>query len=210
MSEKLLKRFNYKNYHLYLQERKKSKYKIVMFLEYIPTMLYKIIEKDKQYIKKFFYESQKILDFLQTNGILHLDTHWGNYLVDDNNNLYLTDFGLVLDKNYNLDEKEKIFMKKNKLLPYYYKFESLYVQYINFMEKNNIINDITEIEAIDYKKLNRIKRCKFLLNNIDKINKIVKFPQFYVDIMKLSRNKIIKVVTLREKIKNITSKTIYL
>lgn len=35
MNEKLLERFNYKNYHIYLEERAEYNYKIVMFLEYI-------------------------------------------------------------------------------------------------------------------------------------------------------------------------------
>ncbi len=208
MNEKLLERFNFKNYHLYLEERAKCNYKIVMFLEYIPNMLYNYIEKDINYVKYFFKESTKILDFLQTNGILHLDTHWGNYLVDENGKLYLTDFGIVLDKNFNLDEKEKLFMKKNKLLPYYYRFESLYVQFTYDIEKNNIINNI--IELSNYKKLNRIEQFNIILNLIDKINKIIKYPKFCIDILKLNKNKIIRLVNLREKIKNITNKTIYL
>jgi len=208
MNEKLLERFNFKNYHLYLEERAKCNYKIVMFLEYIPNMLYNYIEKDINYVKYFFKESTKILDFLQTNGILHLDTHWGNYLVDENGKLYLTDFGIVLDKNFNLDEKEKLFMKKNKLLPYYYRFESLYVQFTYYIEKNNIINNI--IELSNYKKLNRIEQFNIILNLIDKINKIIKYPKFCIDILKLNKNKIIRLVNLREKIKNITNKTIYL
>ena len=77
-----------------------------MFLEYIPNMLFRFIDKDINYVKYFFKESTKILDFLQINGILHLDTHWENYLVDDNGKLYLTDFGIVLDKNFDLDEKK--------------------------------------------------------------------------------------------------------
>lgn len=208
MSEQLLERFNYKNYHLYLEERAKCKYKIVMFLEFIPSMLYKIIEKDKNYIKEFFPESKKILDFLESNGILHLDTHWGNYLVDSNNKLYLTDFGLVLDKNYDLDENEKLFMDNNKSLPYYYRYESLYVHYTAFIEKNDIISAIPEL--VDYKKINRIDRFNLILMLIDKINKVVMFPQFYIDALKASKDKILKLVTLREKIKNITTETVYL
>ena len=208
MNEKLLERFNFKNYHLYLEERAKCSYKIIMFLEYIPNMLFKFINNDINYVKYFFKESTKILDFLQTNGILHLDTHWGNYLVDNNGKLYLTDFGIVLDKNFDLDEKEKLFMKKNKLLPYYYRFESVYVHFSYGIEENDIINNI--IEFSNYKKLNRVEQFNIILNLIEKINKILKFPKFFIDIMKLNKNKIIRLVNLREKIKNITNKTVYL
>jgi hypothetical protein len=211
MNEKLLERFNFKNYHLYLEERAKCNYKIVMFLEYIPNMLSKFINKDINYVKYFFKESTKILDFLQTNGILHLDTHWGNYLVDDDGKLYLTDFGIVLDKNFDLDEKEKLFMKKNKLLPYYYRFESVYVHFSYGIEENDIINNI--IELSNYIKLNRVEQFNVILNLIEKINKILKYPKFFIDIIKLNKNKIIRLVNLRENIKNITNitnKTVYL
>jgi serine/threonine protein kinase len=171
-------------------------------------MLYKHIEKDINYVKYFFKESTKILDFLQTNGILHLDTHWGNYLVDNNGNLYLTDFGIVLDKNFDLDEKEKLFMKKNKLLPYYYSFESVYVNYTFGMEENDIMNNI--IELSNYKKLSRVGQFNIILNLLDNINKIIKYPKFYINIIKINKNKIIRLVNLREKIKNITNKTVYL
>jgi serine/threonine protein kinase len=179
-----------------------------MFLEYIPNMLFRFIDKDINYVKYFFKESTKILDFLQINGILHLDTHWENYLVDDNGKLYLTDFGIVLDKNFDLDEKEKLFMKKNKLLPYYYSFESVYVHYTFGMEENYIMNNI--IELSNYKKLSRVEQFNIILNLLDKINKIVKYPKFYIDIMKLNKSKIIKLVNLRQKIKNVTNKTVYL
>lgn len=208
INEKLLERFNFKNYHLYLEDRAKCNYKIVMFLEYIPNMLFKFINNDINYVKYFFKESTKILDFLQTNGVLHLDTHWGNYLVDDNGKLYLTDFGIVLDKNFDLDEKEKLFMKKNKLLPYYYSFESVYVHFSYGIEENNIINNI--IDFSNYKKLNRVEQFNVILNLIDKINKFVKYPKFFIDIIKLNKNKIIRLVNLREKIKNIANKTVYL
>jgi serine/threonine protein kinase len=208
MNEKLLERFNFKNYHLYLEERAKCSYKIIMFLEYIPNMLFKFVNNDLNYVKYFFKESTKILDFLQTNGILHLDTHWGNYLVDDNGKLYLTDFGIVLDKNFDLDEKEKLFMKKNKLLPDYYRFESVYVHFSYGIEENDIINNI--IDLSNYKKLNRVEQFNIILNLIEKINKILKYPKFFIDIIKLNKNKIIRLVNLREKIKNITNKTVYL
>ena len=99
-------------------------------------------------------------------------------------------------------------MKKNKLLPYYYSFESVYVHYTFGMEENYIMNNI--IELSNYKKLSRVEQFNIILNLLDKINKIVKYPKFYIDIMKLNKNKIIKLVNLRQKIKNITNKTVYL
>jgi serine/threonine protein kinase len=208
MDKQFLERFNFKNYHLYLDDRANCNYKIIMFLEYIPNILCNFVDKDLNYVKYFFKESTKILDFLQTNDIIHLDTHWGNYLVDNNGKLYLTDFGLVLDKNFDLDEKEKLFMKKNKLLPYYYTFENVYMHYYYEIVNNHTMNNI--IELSNYKNLNPVDKFNVIFNLIDKINKIVKYPKFYIDIMKLNKKKIIRLTNLRQKIKNITNKTVYL
>jgi len=206
MNEKLLERFNYKNYHIYLEERAVCNYKIVMFLEFIPNMLNNFINNDINYVKYFFKESTNILDFLQMKGILHLDTHWGNYLVDNNGKLYLTDFGIILDKKFDLDEKEIIFMKKNKLLPYY-RFKSVYQHYLFNLEENKKLNII---QLPNYKNLNRIEKFNIILKIIDEINKIVKYPKFYIDIMKLNKNKIIRLINLRDKLQNIKNKTVYL
>ena len=62
----------------------------------------------------------------------------------------------------------------------------------------------------NYKKLSRIEQFNVILNLIDKINKILKYPKFFIDIIKLNKNKIIKLVNLRQKIKNVTNKTVYL
>lgn len=98
-------------------------------------------------------------------------------------------------------------MKKNKLLQYYYRFESVYEHYLFNLEENNKLNII---QLPNYKNLNRIEKFNIILNIIDKINKIVKYPKYYIDIMKLNKNKIIRLVNLRDKIKNITNKTVYL
>ena len=99
-------------------------------------------------------------------------------------------------------------MKKNKLLPYYYGFEKVYVNFSNSIKENDIMNNI--IELSNYKKLNRVEQFNIILNLIEKINKILKYPKFFIDIIKLNKNKIIRLVNLREKIKNIINKTVYL
>jgi hypothetical protein len=95
-------------------------------------------------------------------------------------------------------------MKKNKLLPYYYGYEKVYVNFSNSIKENDII------ELSNYKKLNRVEQFNIILNLIEKINKILKYPKFFIDIIKLNKNKIIRLINLREKIKNITNKTVYL
>ena len=74
-------------------------------------------------------------------------------------------------------------------------------------------SQLKKIQSLDTtKKVYKITQEQFniILNLLDKINKIVKYPKFYIDIMKLNKNKIIKLVNLRQKIKNVTNKTVYL
>ena len=69
-------------------------------------MLYKYIESNSNYLPKYLIQSEKILKFLESQGILDFDAHWENYLVDSNEILYMTDFGLVLDKKFDMSMNE--------------------------------------------------------------------------------------------------------
>ena len=53
-------------------------------------------------------------------------------------------------------------MKKNKILPDYYRFKSVYVHYTFGMEENYIMNNI--IELSNYKKLCRVEQFNIILN----------------------------------------------
>ena len=52
------------------------------------------------------------IDFLRYKGIIHFDAHFHNILVD-NDRPYLTDFGLVLDRSFDLSEHELAFFDAN-------------------------------------------------------------------------------------------------
>jgi hypothetical protein len=54
LTTKLLDRFgNNKNIIKYLTDRYECEYKIIMFLEYIPNILYEFMDKNPSYIKKY-------------------------------------------------------------------------------------------------------------------------------------------------------------
>lgn len=206
---KLLNRFgNHQNIKKYLSDRLNCEYKIVLFLEYIPYVLYKYIEEHPNYIKTYLMESKQILDFLNSKGILHMDAHWGNYLVDNQANLYLTDFGLVLDKNFDLDLDEKKFMQLNKKIPEYYFYESVY-SFINYLALENsklkqLFND--ELK----KKLGKINYTIAFIKSIKYILQILKLPKIYEKIIKTNKNLIIKIIKLKLNLENSKDKNIYL
>jgi predicted unusual protein kinase regulating ubiquinone biosynthesis (AarF/ABC1/UbiB family) len=159
------------------------------------------MEKNVSYITKYKKQSKKILDFLNSKGILDMDAHWGNYLVDSNENLYLTDFGLVLNKNFLLDSNEIAFMKRNKKIPYYYSIESLYTFLYWYIQRH--VPKIKELFNNEIKKyLGKINFAKKFIKLIDYIIKVSKLPKIYGNIIKEGKNKIIYLIELKKNIIN--------
>jgi hypothetical protein len=192
LSDKLMNTYgNNVNIKKYLEDRYNCKYKILMLIEFIPFVLYKYINKKPSYLKNYEVESKKILDFLSSKKILHMDAHEGNYLVDKKGKLYLTDFGLVLDKKFDLDKDEIKFMNENKKLAYYYFYESIYSIYKHNAGK--MFDD--ELN----KKMGKIEYAKMFIKSID-------FPISYINHIKLNKNKIIKVIKLKNNFINTVDK----
>ena len=96
----------------YMVDRTNATYEVALFLEYIPYTFSKWLRKNMSQLDSFVNEGRDIIAFLQKNGIIHFDVHFDNILTDGNK-LYLTDFGLVLDKRFDLDETERVFFRKN-------------------------------------------------------------------------------------------------
>lgn len=57
-------------------------------------------------------QMEKTITFLRQNGIIHFDCHHWNILTDGQK-VYLADFGLVLDRNFNLNKREREFFRQN-------------------------------------------------------------------------------------------------
>ncbi|MGL5061763.1 MAG: hypothetical protein ACRC62_17480, partial [Microcoleus sp.] len=59
----------------------------------------------------------RTIDFLRMKGIIHFDAHFHNVLTDGEQ-IYLTDFGLVLDKSFALTKDEESFFEQHKFYDY--------------------------------------------------------------------------------------------
>lgn len=57
------------------------------------------------------------IDFLRTKGIIHFDAHFQNVLTDSEQ-VYLTDFGLMLDKSFALTKEEVSFFEQHTVYDY--------------------------------------------------------------------------------------------
>ena len=99
-----------KNIEKFLSGRSNTTHFIVMCLEYFPLALYEAnIDKN---INWYWKQMLIILKFLKENKVIHFDAHMGN-LITDEKIIILTDFGLVLDKSFDLSKQEIAFFDRN-------------------------------------------------------------------------------------------------
>ena len=101
----------------YILDRTNAKYEVVLFLEYIPYTFSKWFERNINQLNQSINQISNAITFLRGNGIIHFDVHFNNILTDGNKP-YLTDFGLALDKRFDLSETERAFFRKNTYYDY--------------------------------------------------------------------------------------------
>ncbi|KAB8317945.1 hypothetical protein SD81_022185 [Tolypothrix campylonemoides VB511288] len=101
----------------YVVDRANANYELVLFIEHIPYILETWLRQNPNKLQKPLDELRTTIDFLRTKGIIHFDTHFRNVLTDGEQ-IYLTDFGLVLDKSFTLSLDEESFFKQNTFYDY--------------------------------------------------------------------------------------------
>jgi serine/threonine protein kinase len=108
---------NSANISNYLSDRTNAKYELVLFLEYIPHVLDTWLQENPDKLRQSLEELRTTIDFLRSKQIVHFDAHLHNILTDGEQ-IYLTDFGLVLDKNFALTKDEESFFDRHTLYDY--------------------------------------------------------------------------------------------
>ncbi len=101
----------------YALERARANYELVLFLEYIPYDLETWLGSNPNKLQGSLNEILTTIDFLRTKGIIHFDAHFRNILTDGKQ-IYLTDFGLVLDLSFALTKDEVSFFEQNIFYDY--------------------------------------------------------------------------------------------
>jgi serine/threonine protein kinase len=171
---------NNKNIQKYIIARKESKYEIVLFLEYIPYSLSEWLGKNREKVSKVVSEIRNTIIFLQKKEIIHFDIHLQN-IITDGEKMYLTDFGLVLDKNFDLSEKEHEFFKQN----FYYDYgEFLCAVGMNLFSVYQKNHGNQKLKKYGIKgEMKPEKGFMIFLKNIKEINtdSIIKLDNTYID-----------------------------
>jgi hypothetical protein len=101
----------------YLLDRANADHELVLFLEYMPHALHPWLLKHPHSIQQFLNDLHATIAFLRKNGIIHFDAHYYNVLTDGEQ-AYLTDFGLVLDRSFDLTKEERLFFNRNSCYDY--------------------------------------------------------------------------------------------
>ena len=101
----------------YVVDRANANYELVLFIEHIPHILETWLRENPNKLQKPLDDLRTTIDFLRTKGIIHFDAHFHNVLTDGEQ-IYLTDFGLVLDKSFTLTKDEESFFKQNTFYDY--------------------------------------------------------------------------------------------
>ena len=104
---------NNKQVGQYRVDRTKAKYEVMMFFEHIPYELWRWFGKHMDQVDMVVGGMQKAISHLIKNDVIHFDCHWGN-IMTDGEQVYLADFGLVLEKRFGLNKREQDFFKANK------------------------------------------------------------------------------------------------
>lgn len=108
---------NSENAGKYVLDRAIAPYELVLFLEYIPYVLETWLQENPSQLQRLLNDLRTTIDFLRTNRVIHFDAHFQNMLTDGHQ-IYLTDFGLVLDKSFALTKEEETFFEQHIFYDY--------------------------------------------------------------------------------------------
>ena len=100
------------NISRYILDRASAQHEAVIFLEYIPHTVGTWLSDNTHKVDALLADMRNTIAFLRTKGIIHLDVHFHN-IVTDGKRFYLTDFGLALDKSFDLTPAERAFYQRN-------------------------------------------------------------------------------------------------
>lgn len=180
--EKYVKKWNNdKNIEKYIIARDNAEYEILLFIEYFQNILYEWLKPDAKQITYYISQIIKIVDFLKKNNIIHFDAHAAN-IVSDGEKIYLTDFGLVLDMNFNLTKEEERFFKNNNYYDYAMILSNIIRPLLGQIAKEKeYFNKKYHFDAILYSQMDYFEK---IYDNLDEIGAYLKYDNEYIQILK--------------------------
>jgi len=100
----------------FMRERATPRHQLVLFMEHLPPFENFIVEHPEKLLS-MLGKAIRTVDYLAGNGVIHFDAHTANWLTDGKD-VFLTDFGLVLDEEFDLTAREREFFEHHRYYDY--------------------------------------------------------------------------------------------
>ena len=97
----------------YMLARRAAPAHAVLFLEYVPHVLEDWFGAHLPELDMVTSGMERTIELLRARGVGHFDTHFGNVLTDGRQ-IFLTDFGMVMDEGFELDDDERAFFAAHR------------------------------------------------------------------------------------------------
>ncbi|MEO5951577.1 MAG: hypothetical protein ABIQ44_03825 [Chloroflexia bacterium] len=170
----------------YILDRTNANYELLLFLEHFPHGdVSRWLLQNPTRTQDVLDEMHATIDFLNERKIMHFDSHFHN-IVTDGEQSYLTDFGLVLDRSFELSPAEEEFYEQNS----YYDYGNLLWSLVSSLASMyNMLEDedksrVTELYGLDELPEFDVMVAR-LLNDLDKLTAsgIIKLDEGYADML---------------------------
>ncbi len=96
----------------YISARARARHDVWLILEHFPHTLGSWLPDNQGATARVVDQLRRVAVFLRSKGIVHFDAHLWN-VVGDGEDLFLTDFGLALDSNFDLAGRERAFLGRH-------------------------------------------------------------------------------------------------
>jgi len=101
----------------YIQARHQATREVWFVVEFVPHTLADWIANHQERTDDAIAALCRTVTFLRQHGIVHFDAHFGNVLTDGDE-FYLADFGLTLDRTFELTATERRFLDRHQYYDY--------------------------------------------------------------------------------------------
>jgi hypothetical protein len=143
---------------------------LVLFLEHMPHILEPWLQEHPDRACQCLNDLRATVAFLRERGVIHFDVHFWN-VVTDGEQLYLADYGLVLDRSFALTKEEELFFQRNTYYDYGEILWSLAHEVVPWYNASSEVDKQRVNEKYGVKEDIQYSHLVFtLLNNIEEIH----------------------------------------
>jgi hypothetical protein len=96
----------------YMLGRARARHEAVIVLEHLPHTMSRWLTDNQPAVAGVIEQLRDTIAFLREHGVVHFDAHFSN-VVTDGSTHYLADYGLLLDRDFELSPAERAFLERH-------------------------------------------------------------------------------------------------